>query len=304
MSDDSIVDCRGVVKRFGDKVAVDSLDLRVEPGQIFAFLGENGAGKTTTIRLMLGLMAADAGEVRLFGQALRGHRRQLLARTGALIEFPSFYGHLSGRENVELVRRLRGADPSESERVLDVVRLSGDAHRRAKHYSQGMKQRLAVAMALIGSPQLVILDEPTNGLDPEGIREIRRLIQRLPQETGATVFLSSHLLAEVEQTATHVAIIKGGRLLFQGSMDDLAQRQAHQGVVGCDRPEEAAALLSQKGWAVTLDEDELLIDCTPQDLPVLGRQLIESGLEVSQLWGRRRSLEDLYFALTEGGTLR
>ncbi len=298
MSQTPVVECCRLTKRYGRKIAVDALDLRVDSGDVFAFLGENGAGKTTTIRLMLGLQRADSGTVRLFGKTLAEDCRGALSRIGSLIEFPSLYGHLSGRDNVEIVRMLRGASPSETDRVLQTVGLSGDAGRPAGQYSQGMKQRLAIALALIGSPQLVVLDEPTNGLDPEGIREIRGLIQRLPQEYGATVFLSSHLLSEVEQTATKVAIIQKGRLLFQGTLQGLACNEGFQAEIEVDRPRQAANQLMLRGFDAEPQEGRLLVDCRPDQTAEVNRTLVHAGFSVSLLLPRKRSLEELYFALT------
>ena len=200
-----------LTRRFGDLTAVADLDLQVPGGSVYGFLGPNGAGKTTTIRLLLGLIRPNAGEVRLFGQSLRDGRMTLLRRVGALVETPSLYPHLTGRENLEVTRRLLDARQEQINRALAIVKLEQDAHRRVAHYSSGMRQRLGLALALLGEPELLILDEPTNGLDPAGIREMRDLICRLPEEHGVTVFLSSHLLNEVEQVATHIGIITGER---------------------------------------------------------------------------------------------
>ncbi|MBN1659800.1 MAG: ATP-binding cassette domain-containing protein, partial [Anaerolineae bacterium] len=196
-------------------MAVAGVNLQVPARSVYGFLGPNGAGKTTTIRLLLGLLRPHAGEVHLFEEPLRRHRRTLLRRVGALVESPSLYPNLTGRENLEVTRRLVDATPAQAERVLHIVHLAGVAHHRVSGYSSGMRQRLGLALALLADPELIVLDEPTNGLDPAGMQEIRALLRALPEEYGVTVFLSSHLLAEVEQVATHIGIIQDGRLRFQ-----------------------------------------------------------------------------------------
>ncbi|HYL99015.1 MAG TPA: ATP-binding cassette domain-containing protein, partial [Blastocatellia bacterium] len=207
-----------LTRRYGSLTAVDGLSLEVPRGSIYGFLGPNGAGKTTTIRMLLGLINPDAGEVILLGLPLRRNRIALLSRVGTLVETPSIYPNLTGRENMEVTRRLRAVARSRVDRVLQIVRLDKDAGRKAIEYSLGMRQRLALALALLGDPELLILDEPTNGLDPSGIHEMRELIRRLPSEHNATIFLSSHLLSEVEQVATHIGIVNKGALSFQGPL--------------------------------------------------------------------------------------
>ena len=212
------IETDALTRRFGARVAVSDLALRVPEGGIYGFLGLNGAGKTTTIRMLLGLIRADGGSVRIFGEPFR---REVLARIGALVEMPSLYAHLTGRENLEVTRRQIAAPREAIDRVLAIVGLVADANRLVREYSLGMRQRLGLALALLGSPDLLILDEPTNGLDPAGIHEMRDLIRRLPAEHGVTVFLSSHLLAEVEQVAGFIGIIHEGRMVFQGSLAEL-----------------------------------------------------------------------------------
>src|ERR1051325_9454199 len=210
-----LIETRGLTRRFGAQLAVDTLNLSVPAAGVYGFLGPNGAGKTTAIRMLLGLIRPTAGEVCLFGQSLNGNQRSVLRRVGALVEAPSLYPHLTGRENLEVTRRLLGSDRNLVEVALATVKLTKDADRRVREYSLGMRQRLGLALALLNKPQLLILDEPTNGLDPAGIHEMRDLIRRFPAEFGVTVFLSSHLLSEVEQIASDIGIIHEGRLLFQ-----------------------------------------------------------------------------------------
>ena len=227
-----LIETRGLTRRFGTQLAVDDLNLLVPAAGVYGFLGPNGAGKTTAIRMLLGLIKPNAGDVRLFGQSVNGSHRSLMSRVGALVEAPSLYPHLTGRENLEVTRRLLGSDRNLIEIALATVKLTKDADRRVREYSLGMRQRLGLALALLNNPKLLILDEPTNGLDPAGIHEMRDLIRRLPDEFGVTVFLSSHLLGEVEQIATHIGIIHEGHLLFQGLLSELQSKQQTQLTVG------------------------------------------------------------------------
>ncbi|MEW9031716.1 MAG: ABC transporter ATP-binding protein [Planifilum fimeticola] len=210
-----------LTKRYGNNTAVDRIRLRIEEGEVYGFLGPNGAGKTTTLKMLVGLIQPTEGTFTVFGRTFAQHRCWILSQTGALIESPSYYGHLTGRENLRIIQRLRGLPEGNVSEVLRVVRLEKQQHKRVDQYSLGMKQRLGLAMALISFPKLLILDEPTNGLDPAGIEEIRELIRSLPRQYGMTVLVSSHLLSEVEQIATSVGIIRDGRLVFQGSLDSL-----------------------------------------------------------------------------------
>lgn len=204
-----------------EQPALAGIDLRVERGSLYGFLGPNGSGKSTTLRLLLGLLPQQQGSIRLFGEDLRRQRVPLLRRVGALIETPALYGHLSARENLEVYRPLYGAPATRSTDVLELVGLAETGRKRAARFSLGMKQRLALALALLPKPELLVLDEPTNGLDPAGIVELRLLLQRLRTEEGTTVLVSSHLLSEVEKLATHVGIIAQGRLRFQGTLPEL-----------------------------------------------------------------------------------
>jgi len=208
-------------RKLTKKNRVHELDLEVREGEIYGFLGPNGAGKTTTLKMLLGLVKPSAGAIRIFGESLGEKRSAILRQTGSLIESPSYYGHLTGLENLRVVQRLRGLPDRNVEEALRIVRLEKHRDKKAEAYSLGMKQRLGIAMALLAFPRLLILDEPTNGLDPAGMEEIRELIKTLPGRYGMTVLLSSHLLAEIEQIATSVGIINEGRMVFQGSLDSL-----------------------------------------------------------------------------------
>jgi len=291
----------GLTRRFGEIVAVDSLDLEVPTGQVAAFLGPNGAGKTTALRMLLGLIQPHAGHVELFGQALAANPVALLSRVGALVEMPSLYGHLNGRENLEVTRRMLGSSASRIERVLQIVNLEDAAHRQVDEYSLGMRQRLGLALALLGEPDLLILDEPTNGLDPAGIQEMRELLRRLAREDGVSVFLSSHLLSEVEQLASQVTILDRGRCLFQGPLTALGAERRNRILVGVDRPVEAAALLSAEGWCAELAGETLRVAGSGREARGrICRSLIEAGFGVHDLGEEISSLETAFLELTEG----
>jgi ABC-2 type transport system ATP-binding protein len=304
---DLVIETAGLTRRFGDVLGVDDVSLRVPRGSIYAFLGPNGAGKTTTIRLLLGLARPDRGDIRVFGQPItRANRRAFLSRIGAMVETPSLYPHLTGYENLRVTQRLIAVGQSNIERVLRIVGLERDAPRLVKTYSNGMRQRLSIALALLAEPELLILDEPSNGLDPAGIHEIRDLIRGFPAEHGITVFLSSHLLAEVEQLASHVGIIGRGRLLFEGTLGELQSRQRGRVVVEVDRPSVALSVLRELGWTVerTNEEASLTVDLPERaDIARAAAALVGAGLRLYQLRTVQPSLEDLFLDLTSGANL-
>jgi lantibiotic transport system ATP-binding protein len=285
-------------KRYAGVQALTNLGLGVERDQVFAFLGSNGAGKTTTMRLLVGLQKPTSGQIRLFGQDLCLRREQLLRRVRALIEPASCYRHLTGRENLEVVRRLRCARTAQIDEVLDMVGLATSADHLVRTYSKGMKQRLGIATALLGDPELVISDEPMNGLDPEGIRDIRELIAYLPERRGATVFVSSHLLHEVEQLATHVAVIHKGCLLFEGSLAGLRACAEPKISIGTDRPWQAKDVLACRFQVVTVTDTDLEIRSSPDRIPEIAHLLSEAGFTITRARAEKPSLEDLYFMLT------
>jgi ABC-type multidrug transport system ATPase subunit len=298
-----LIETRGLSRRFGSQVAVDDLNLLVPPEGVYGFLGPNGAGKTTAIRMLLGLIRPDAGEVRLFGRALNSNHRTLMNRVGALVEAPSLYPHLTGRENLEVTRRLLGTPRKWIDHALETIKLTRDAHRRVREYSLGMRQRLGLALALLNQPELLILDEPTNGLDPAGIHEMRDLIRRLPEEFGATVFLSSHLLSEVEQIASHIGIIHQSKLLFQGTLAELQERQQTELSVGVTKPDEAFNCLVNAGWSVARRNGLLSVSTKgADDAAQINRLLVEQRLDVFHLTLSQRSLEDIFLSLTSGQT--
>ncbi len=306
---DYAIQTDNLTRRFGSRsravLAVDGVSLDVPQGSVYGFLGPNGAGKTTTIRMLLGLIRPNAGHVNLFGRSLNRERLALLRRVGALVETPSLYPHLTGRENLELTRRLIGAPRSRIDRALRIVRLEDAANRLVKAYSLGMKQRLGLALALLGEPELLILDEPTNGLDPAGISEVRDLIRQFPQEYGITVFLSSHLLGEVEQVATHLSIIHRGRLLFEGILADLETHRQKHIALKVDRAAEAQEVLARAGWAAQPVNGHLrVLAQTPDDAAAINRLLVGQGVSVYHLSLEQPSLEETFLKLTGGETER
>jgi len=290
-----------VWKTFGGTAAVRGLSLSVPSQSVYGFLGPNGAGKSTTIRMMLGLQRPDRGAVFLFGRPLAAERIAALRRIGSMVESPSLYPHLTGRENLEVHRRLLSLPKPAVDQALETVDLLAVGDRLARNYSSGMKQRLALAQALLGAPELLLLDEPTNGLDPAGIHEVRTLVRDLPKRRGMTVFLSSHLLAEVEQVATHFAIISQGQLKFEGTPEELRLRRSERIVVEVDQPERALALLASLGRTVTREGNHLLIE-PGSDLGAarINAILVQAGVAVSSLATKGSTLEDAFLELTEG----
>lgn len=271
----------------------------VPPKAVYGFLGPNGAGKSTTIRMILGLQRPDRGRILLFGKTLASDRMKVLARIGSLVESPSLYLHLTGRENLEVHRRLVDAPVHAIAEALDTVGLSGAAGRVVRGYSSGMKQRLGLAQALLGNPELLLLDEPTNGLDPAGIHEVRTLIRELPERHNVTLFLSSHLLAEVEQVTTHLAIISSGQTKFEGTAEELRLRNRPVIIADVDDPERASGVLAQLDIPVTIEPGRIVISLDGEFAQAeINARLVRAGIAVSQFGTRHSTLEDTFLALT------
>ncbi len=298
-----LIETQTLTFRFGRRDVLHELDLRVPAGSIYGFLGPNGAGKSTTLRLLLGLLRPASGTVRLFGHALHQHREALLSQVGALIESPSLYGHLSGHDNVEATRRLRGLPAARTAAVLAQVGLSADAHRPAREYSMGMRQRLGLALALLPNPPLLILDEPTNGLDPQGIIDMRELLRELQQEHGKTILLSSHLISEMEKIATHVGVLQQGRLVFQGELGTLQQVLAARGQLLLHTHCAATCrqlLPAHLADAVQTAPDTLTLPFhSPQHTAALAAALVAAGQPIFGLHHAMPSLEETFLHLTE-----
>ena len=295
-----IVQTRGLCKQYGKVLRVNHLDLQVPEGAIYGFLGPNGAGKSTTLKMILGLVHPTAGSISVFGKEVNGHNRlDMLKQVGSLIESPSYYGHLTGEENLKVVQTLRGVPEKDVYEVLEIVRLEGQRSKKVAHYSLGMKQRLGLAAALLGFPRLLILDEPTNGLDPAGIQEMRQLICSLPEQFGMTVVVSSHLLSEIDQMADHVAIIREGELVFQDTLEALHGRSRHHLALRTTNNAVARAVLQEKSVPCQEEEGYLILPILSDELAAqLTRLLGARNLGVIRLEERQKSLEDIFLELT------
>ncbi|WP_159887992.1 ABC transporter ATP-binding protein [Paenibacillus puerhi] len=299
MSALAIVQTQNLTKTYGGMNRVNKLELHVEEGEIYGFLGPNGAGKTTTLKMLLGLIKPSGGTVDMFGESLSKHRRSILKRTGSLIESPSYYGHLTGLENMRVMQRLRNVPDQNVDEALRIVRLENHKNKKAEQYSLGMKQRLGIAMALLAFPKLLILDEPTNGLDPAGIGEIRELIQSLPARYGMTILLSSHLLSEIEQIATSVGIISEGNLLFQGSMSSLRAKSRTAICLKTSDNATAERLLITQGYSPVQSGSRLEFDnLEDTDVAEINRLLVSHDIPVTRIEERGKNLEDIFLELT------
>ena len=303
-SGEVVLRTRNLSKHYGNRLAVNNLNLEVRRGEIFGFLGPNGAGKTTTIRMALGLIAPTSGSVEILGLDVATQRANVLPRVGALVETPALYLYLSGRDNLRAVASVLGGVPkTRIDAVLELVGLSARQKDRVRTYSLGMKQRLGVAMALLQDPDVLVLDEPANGLDPAGIVEMRDLMHRLSAE-GKTVFISSHLLPEVQQICTRVAIINLGKLVTEATIEELTSRHGEFAVT-LDRAEQALALIRAQTWGrdAHLDADGTLITPAPGER---GRELnlflVKAGFAPDTITQATQDLEQVFLHLTNGGS--
>jgi len=302
---DVILRTRGLSKRFGKRWAVRDLDLEVRRGDIFCFLGPNGAGKSTTIRMVLTLLQPTAGSIELFGQELRKNRREVLSRVCGIVEKPDFYSYLTAYKNLEILgsmtRSIRG---NEIEDALAVVGLKARAHEKVGTFSHGMKQRLGIAQALLTQPELIILDEPTAGLDPQGMKEVRDLIRRLSREREMTIFLSSHLLSEVEQVATRMAVINRGELVTQGPVSELLEGRGTIPYSIEAFPVEAARKVIEEfsgAEVISVENQTLEVRIAPGSVPELNRLLVANRIEISSFYPHR-TLEDFFLKITGGAS--
>jgi ABC-type multidrug transport system ATPase subunit len=294
-----VIKTSGLMKRFKKVTAVRDLSLEVFRGDVFGFLGPNGAGKSTTIRMLLGLVHPDRGEIELLGERFNNRRPKVLSRVGSMVETPDFYSHLSARRNLRILGNLSGGvSEGRIEEVLQLVGLQDRAGSRTKTFSHGMLQRLGIAQALLADPEIMILDEPTTGLDPKGMKEVRELVMKLSTERGITVFLSSHLLFEIEQVATRMAIIDRGGLVVQGEVRELLSTEDRV-VVIVDDPGRAAAYLRSSFPELSLEivEDHLEISISRDRFAEINSRLVENGFEVSALVPKR-SLENFFLSIT------
>lgn len=301
---DCIIETRGLIKRYGDQVSVSNLDLHVQKGRIYGLLGRNGAGKTTTMKMLLGLTAPTSGTVSLFGQPLKGNETRILPRIGSLIESPGFYPNLTGTENLQIFARLRGLkSPNYIKSALELVNLPYRDKKRYAQYSLGMKQRLAIALAVMHDPELLILDEPINGLDPIGIAEMRSFIQTLCQERGKTILLSSHILSEIALLADDIGILHHGVLLEEETMADLEEKNGRCLRLSLSDGRAAAALLRNRLGVetLTLEDGGTLSVREPEfDTGEAVRLLVEAGISVRDVHLYEDSLEDYFRRITGG----
>lgn len=301
-SKESIIEVRDLTRLFKDIRAVDGLSFSVPSGDVYGFLGQNGAGKSTTIRMLLTLVRPTSGEIRIFGMDLQKHRKEILRQTGAIIERPDLYKYLTAKENLRIFSRISGVKLSRQQIMehLDRVGLAERADSKVRTYSQGMKQRLGIAVALVHDPQLVILDEPTNGLDPQGIADVRKLIGHLSKDLRKTVLVSSHLLNEIELVADSLVIIDKGRKIVEGGKEELLQPKQMQVELITDDNERSTVLIKESRWASTYLQNEngsILLQLERALIPELNRTLVEKGINVVSL-RPKHSLEDFFLSLT------
>ena len=294
----TVIETLNLSKRFGKTLAVDNISFKVEPGQVFGFLGPNGSGKTTTIGMILGITTPTSGEFRLFDGNTPHDLFRARKRIGATLEQPNFYPYLTGRDNLKVVAGIKGQDNAAIESALDLVDMAGRADKEFKTFSLGMKQRLALAAAMLGNPELLILDEPTNGLDPEGMVEIREFIIKL-SGMGKTIFLASHLLTEVERVCSHVAIIKNGRLLRHGTVEEVTSGVPTYSLRASDLDGLYNAVNNYSETVKTEREhDAVVVELRNNDPAALNRFLTEQGLYISELTELERSLEEVFMEVT------
>ncbi|WP_326513816.1 ABC transporter ATP-binding protein [Clostridium intestinale] len=297
-----IVETKNLVKVFNKVKSVDNVNLKIKEGEIYGFLGPNGAGKSTTIKMLLGLIRAISGEVYIFGKSIKENREEILKNIGALVESPSYYGHLTAYENLDILKRMLKLNKEEIEEKLKLVNLWEERNKKVNEFSLGMKQRLGIAQALMGNPKLLILDEPTNGLDPAGIIEIRNLIRYLAKEKKITIIISSHILNEIELVATEVGVINKGKLLYQGSLEDLKKNSTNEVIVGLEKKEEKALtmkLLLARGYRVEEQNLKLKVKGNNLSPSKICREIVMGGYSLNYLAEEKSSLEEIFLGLTK-----
>ena len=295
-----VIATESLTKKYKSKVVVDQLDLRVPGGSIYGFLGPNGAGKSTTLKMLLGLVKPTAGNITILGKEVTSKNRlSILSSTGSLIESPAYYGHLSGKENLQIICTLKNVPETEISRVLQIVRMKDQQDKKVSQYSLGMKQRLGLAAALLGNPKILLLDEPTNGLDPAGIQEMRELISSLPKTFGITVLISSHLLSEIDQMAAHVGIINQGELVFQDSLSVLHEHSRSRLLLRTSDDQRAFSYLKHSGLPAEWKYGSLSLR-TLEDNRIMQAVslLVNSGIGILRLQEQQMSLEDIFLHLT------
>lgn len=289
-----------LTKTYKNSDAVHRLNMRVPEGSVYGFLGPNGAGKSTTMKMILGLVKPDSGSVSLLGTSVNPKNRiEILKNTGSLIESPSYYGHLTGRENLQIIAMLKNVPEPQIDRVLSIVRMEKQQHKKVSHYSLGMKQRLGLAGALLGNPKVLLLDEPTNGLDPAGIQEMRELICSLPKQYGMTVLVSSHLLSEIDQMATYTGIINRGEMIFQGELEELHMHSRKSLVLRTLDNQTAQSILSEGGICCKNKGGQLILpELSDEYTARLIASLVRSGIGILRVEEQQKNLEEIFLSLT------
>lgn len=285
-----------------DDFILKGLNLQVEQGSIYGFLGPNGSGKTTTIRLLLGLLPSANNNIQLFEQNLQDNRISILSKTGSLIEQPSLYEQLSGFDNIEITRRIRNVDKNRIDKVLELVSLTKASQKKVKEYSLGMKQRLGLAIALLSEPELLILDEPVNGLDPNGMIEIRELLLKLNKESGITIFLSSHLLSEIEKIVTHLGVLNRGKLVFQGKYSDLKELQHRSATIHIETSDnqKASEIICTKFQAPSSPNSHLTVPYkNKEQVAAICKLLVENNIDIYKMQLQDNDLENIFLEITK-----
>ncbi|MCW8802874.1 MAG: ABC transporter ATP-binding protein [Ignavibacteriaceae bacterium] len=303
-SEENVIELSRLTKHFKNVLAVDELELKVCKGDVFGFLGPNGAGKSTTIRMILSLISPTTGTIKIFGKSLLENRKEILANVGAIVEKPDFYQYLPAFKNLEILAKISGKEVSKNRimELLELVGLKDRAKSKVKTYSHGMKQRLGIAQALLHDPELIVLDEPTTGLDPQGMKEIRDLIIRLSKEENKTIFLSSHILSEIELVANRMIIINKGSKIVEGEVSKLLNLNSVKVTVEVDNSEQAVKVLENTIWYKSIQsitENKLSVNLEQKDIPALNKYLVEKGVMVNALIPVR-SLEDYFLSITAG----
>jgi lantibiotic transport system ATP-binding protein len=286
-----------------DETALNSVNLELAEGSIYGFLGPNGAGKTTTLKLILGLLKKQHGEITVFGQPFAKNRVETLKRIGSMIESPSLYGHLTAVENLRVLQKVYQCPKQRIQEALELVGLANTGSKKASQFSLGMRQRLSVAIALLHNPALLILDEPTNGLDPNGILEIRELLQNLNQTRGITILISSHLLSEIERLVTHIGIIHKGNLLFQGTLSDLMAKQQQTSFIAFETndDEQTLKIIKEIGVTPRIESNKVALPILEREMIAeINRRLVQNGVEVYQISTVKNDLEAIFFDVIGG----
>ena len=305
LNSEKIIEVKGLTKKYKELTAVDNLDLNVYTGDVFGFLGPNGAGKSTTIRMLLSLIKPTSGEIKIFGKPLKTNRIDILRQIGAIVEKPDFYLYLSAYKNLEILGKVSGVDPNKKKimEVLELVGLDKRYKSKVKTFSHGMKQRLGLAQALLHDPKLIILDEPTTGLDPQGIKDIRDLIIYLSKEKGKTIFLSSHILKEVELIASRMIIINKGKTIIEGKVQDLLDSEAMKVSFEFVDSSNVIELVVNSKWKDAFkvkEKDQYIFEMDKSEIPDLTNYFVQNELKIMSIIPTR-SLEEYFLKITEGG---